>query len=88
MMGVSTGHGDAPARFGIITTKRIGNAVARNRARRRIRAVIQESGEKIPPGTRIVTIARHRAATAPYAKLRSEWLWLTRKLLDSTESAR
>ena len=86
-MGISTGHGDSPARFGIITTKRIGNAVTRNRARRRIRAVIQEVGDKIPPGTRVVTVARHRAATAPYAKLRGEWLWLTRKLLGKSDSA-
>ena len=88
VVGISTENGESPARFGIITTKKIGNAVTRNRARRRIRAVIQDAGDHIPPGTRVVTIARHKAATIPFGKLRSEWLWLTRKLLNSTGSPR
>ncbi len=63
-------------RVGFITTKRLGNAVTRNRVRRLLRAIVQECGPRILPGHYIVTIARHSAADASYEALRKEWKWL------------
>ena len=63
-------------KFGLITTKRLGNAVTRNRVRRKLRAVIQETGDDIRPGYFLVTIARKPAAEASYEALRKEWKWL------------
>lgn len=63
-------------RLGLITTKRIGNAVVRNRVRRRLRGIVQRIGERFETGTWIVLIARHSAADASSEQLEKEWKWL------------
>ncbi len=63
-------------KVGFITTKRLGNAVTRNRVRRLLRAVVQEMGPNIRPGYFLVAIARKPAADASYEALRKEWKWL------------
>ena len=45
-------------RFGITAGKRIGNAVARNRAKRLIRLAYQKAEVKLPVGIDIVIVAR------------------------------
>lgn len=45
-------------RIGITTSKKIGNAVKRNRARRVIRAAYRDTEEKFPIGFDIVIVAR------------------------------
>ena len=47
-------------RIGITTSKKIGNAVQRNRARRIIRAACREVGTEFPEGYDFVFVARHR----------------------------
>ncbi len=68
-----------PIRLGLITTKKIGNAVARNRVRRQLRGIIQRTGEMVAPGYWIVFIARNAAATASSAQLEKEWKWMLHK---------
>ncbi len=46
------------SRFGVSAGKSVGNAVKRNRAKRLLRAAIQEFYSKIEPGWDIVLIAR------------------------------
>ncbi len=57
-------------RVGFTATKRIGNAVARNRAKRRLReaarSLLLETGA---PGCDYVLLAREQTATAPWAAL-------------------
>lgn len=65
-----------PLRLGLVTTKRVGNAVVRNRVRRRLRGIVQRTGERVVPGHWIVLIARTRAAWATSAQLEKEWKWL------------
>lgn len=48
-------------RYGIITTRRLGNAVTRNRARRRIRAVLHKWHPRIAPGYDMIWIVRSPA---------------------------
>lgn len=64
---------------GLITSKRVGIAVVRNRVRRRLRAIIDEFAERLVPGTVLVVIARYRAAQAPYPQLREEWEKLAKR---------
>jgi len=64
---------------GIITSKKVGNAVERNRVRRRIRSIIREVGEEISGERLLVTVARARATGATFEKLRREWYWLAKK---------
>ncbi|MEO1329790.1 MAG: ribonuclease P protein component [Pseudomonadota bacterium] len=65
---------DAPIRIGYTASKKVGNAVARNRAKRRLRALAAElapsAGE---PGFDYVLIARADATTSlPFATLRQQ----------------
>jgi len=56
-------------RYGIITTRRLGTAVARNRARRRIREAIRHWHPLIAPGYDMVFIARQPAVHCAYPEL-------------------
>ena len=63
---------EAPAdsetgRVGIVTTKTVGNAVARNRAKRRLREAVREVG--LPRGKDYVMIASKSVVTAPFPAL-------------------
>jgi ribonuclease P protein component len=46
-------------RYGIITSRRLGNAVARNRVKRRLRETIRHWHPHITPGYDMIFIARH-----------------------------
>lgn len=72
-------HLAVPVRVGYITTRRIGNAVTRNRVRRRLRGVLQRTGERLKPGYCLVLIARNRAAEATSEALEKEWKWLAHR---------
>jgi ribonuclease P protein component len=63
-------------KVGYITTRRIGNAVVRNRVRRRLRGILQRIGDDLKPGYFIVLVARNQAATASSERLEKEWKWL------------
>ena len=53
-------------RLGIIASKKIGNAVARNRAKRRIREVFRQIKHRIEPALDIVVISGKDMVTLPY----------------------
>jgi ribonuclease P protein component len=70
---------DAPPRIGIITTRRLGNAVCRNQVRRRIREVFRLNQHRIRRGLWLVTIARPSSAMATFSDLERDWLRLTER---------
>jgi ribonuclease P protein component len=67
-------------RLGITTGVKLGNAVKRNRVRRRIRALYRTNEEKFLPGYDIVVVARTRAVFSRYAELERSFLQLMKKL--------
>jgi ribonuclease P protein component len=78
------GPGDAPdltesARVGIITSRRVGCAVERNRVRRRLREIVRADRPLLRHGIWIVLIARQRAVQASFDELRSEWRRLAKR---------
>ena len=56
-------------RVGITTGKKLGHAVVRNRARRRLREVYRLNESLFKPGFDIVVVARHKCVTADIQKL-------------------
>ena len=67
------------ARIGIVTSRRVGGAVERNRVRRRLREIVRAERDRLLPGAWLVIVARHRAVEAGFAELRAEWLGLVRR---------
>ena len=75
-------------RFGIITTRRIGNAVVRNQVKRRLREVLRNVPVK--PGWDIVVIARNRKGVHRFVQLRmaAQSLLLNADLIMSTSTVK
>jgi len=63
---------DGPVRFGFIVAKTVGNAVIRNRVRRRLKAASFELVGEFRPGTDVVIRALPAAAEASWVSLRKE----------------
>jgi ribonuclease P protein component len=66
-------------RIGFITSRKIGGAVVRNRARRRLREVIRADRPRLQPGCWIVIIAKSPAATNPFSDIQNEWRNLAKR---------
>ena len=71
--------GAVPFRFGIILTKKVGNAVVRNRVRRRVRGLLSRYGGRIKAGYQLVIIGRYTAPDAEHGELEADWLQLLRR---------
>ena len=76
-----TADNTVPPQVGFTTSKKVGNAVMRNKARRRLkeatRMVFADSGEK---GWRYVVIARRAAVDTDFTKLVTDLKWALKKL--------
>jgi len=70
VMQVCTHDSDAELRIGYTATKKIGNAVARNRARRRLKeaARLTLAGRALK-GVELVLICRQETASVPFTRL-------------------
>ena len=61
--------GDPPARVGFVVSKAVGNAVVRNRVKRRLRHLAREHLASLPGSAVLVVRALPAAATASSAEL-------------------
>ena len=69
LQALFSGEG-APLRLGFTATKKIGGAVVRNRAKRRLREAARLTlSAEAAPGWDLVLIARDTTATRPFAQL-------------------
>lgn len=73
---------DASARLGVVASRKVGNAVERARAKRRLREVFRLNRHLLPPGFRpdIVLVARRSILSAPWPRLVADYAALVRRL--------
>ncbi len=57
------------ARFGLVVGRGVGNSVVRHRVSRRLRALLAQRLDRVPPGADVVVRARPEAASATSAQL-------------------
>jgi ribonuclease P protein component len=64
----------------VIVTRKVGNAVTRNRLRRRIHHILAKHLDHIEGQRYIVTILRWKAPEASFEQLEADWLKQARRL--------
>ena len=69
----------APTRLGITVTRKVGNAVTRNRIKRLVREVFRQHREQLPVGLDVVFVAKQQAATATFAEVLDDFQALVRR---------
>lgn len=90
-MSRGSGSGDAlapldplappsPSRLGIVTSRKVGGAVVRNRIRRLCRECFRRWPDLLPPGVDLIAIARAGAADLGLAGVEAEWRGVERLL--------
>jgi len=67
-------------RYGLSVSKKVGNAVVRNKLRRRLKEIFRLNAGRFLQGYDIVVVGRATAATASYAELERDLLYLAGKL--------
>lgn len=72
MVHLSIGEATAPPKVGFVVSRAVGNAVTRNRVRRRLRHLAREHVVDLPAGALVVVRALPAAATAPYRRLAAD----------------
>jgi ribonuclease P protein component len=64
---------DGPPRVGYTVTRKVGNAVVRNRIRRRLKEAVRvHAAADMTPGNDYVIVGRIEALTAPFGQVKAE----------------
>src|SRR5262245_41482375 len=79
MLSVLPVEGEKRFRVGLITSRRVGGAVERNRVRRRLREIVRRNQQGLKGGIWFVVIARRSATQTRSAALEAEWLRLAQR---------
>lgn len=83
-------NGLGRSRLGLTASTKLGNAVRRNRARRRLREVFRLNLDALRPGFDVILVARSRTLSASWKEMNATFLRLCGKLgmaKDSPERA-
>lgn len=72
-------QGSGETRLGVVTSKRVGGAVVRNRARRLLREVFRRNRYLLPPNASVVLVARPSIAGMGYAQVERDFVETLRR---------
>ena len=84
---MALGKPDAPSRLGIVVTRKVGNAVVRNRIKRLCRECFRLWPDLVPPSIDLVVIARDGAGELSLDGVRREWTRARGSLLAACKGA-
>jgi ribonuclease P protein component len=84
---VTDSRAGLPPRVGFVVSKAVGNAVVRNRTKRRLRAAIASQLTGIPAGVDVVVRAQPAAANATFVELSDALNPLLHKVIRRFEVA-
>lgn len=79
-VAASSSATDAPS-VGFVVSKAVGNAVVRNRVKRRLRAIVAARMDDLPGGTLVVVRALPASAGADFGQLDSDFASCARRSL-------
>ena len=79
VLGTLPGAHERATRVGLVTSRRVGPAVVRNRVRRRLREIYRLNQHRLLSGWWLVVIARRLAASASSRQLERDWLRLVER---------
>jgi ribonuclease P protein component len=79
---------DPPTRLGITVTRKIGNAVVRNRIKRLVREVHRRNRSRLPTGLDMVWVAKQQASNVEYADVVADFEALIERGLASMRRVR
>jgi ribonuclease P protein component len=68
-----------PTRLGITVTRKVGNAVQRNRIKRLVREVFRQHRHQLPAGLDMVWVAKQQATDAGFAEVLADFEALARR---------
>jgi ribonuclease P protein component len=72
---------DGPVRFGFTVSKKVGNAVERNRVRRRLKEIVRRSDtNRMPSGYDYVLIGRRAALKTPFTRIAADFEGALRRM--------
>ena len=63
---------NAPPRAGLVVSKAVGGSVVRHRTARRLRHLLRDRLDRLPPGARLVVRAAPAAGSAPSSALAAD----------------
>lgn len=72
LQAAQSGMPDAAPRFGFTVTRKVGNAVVRNRIRRRLKELAQAGTSNAKPGVDYVFVGRFGAVSRSFAEMTAE----------------
>ena len=80
-------EGDLPSRFGVVTSKKVGEAVGRSRARRLLRESFRLHQHELGRPVDLVLVARPSIAGKTFAEVERDFLYVLQqgKVLKQTE---
>lgn len=64
-----------PLRVGVVASRRVGGAIDRNRAKRRLRNVFRRNRPFTPVAADVVLIARAAISQASYSEVEKAYVW-------------
>ena len=78
---------DGPVRCGFTVSKKVGNAVERNRVRRRLREIVRLSAgsNRMRTGHDYVLVGRRAALNAPFARMVEDFEGALRRMHEGRE---